>query len=168
MLDGQSLRAARVIVDIGMHLELEIPADNTLGVDGTAFHPGETWTPELGLEFMRLHCRMNDEVLQFEVKRYLGLPGQAPAFALVTGVALARREVDLPLLARLPLGAVHGVAGLRGPDHGPEEPVVERGAEPARDPVAVLAVRILRHVCAPSGRGPRYRCRTNGLYTNYW
>ena len=32
MLDGQSLRAARVIVDIGMHLELEIPADNPFGV----------------------------------------------------------------------------------------------------------------------------------------
>ncbi len=48
MLDGQGFRAARVIVDIGMHLELEIPRDNPFG-----FHPGETWTPELGLEFMR-------------------------------------------------------------------------------------------------------------------
>jgi len=80
MLDGQSLRAARVIVDIGMHLELEIPADNTLGIGQSGFHPGETWTPELGLEFMRQHCRMDDEVIQFEVKRYLGLPGQAPSY----------------------------------------------------------------------------------------
>ncbi len=38
MLDGQSIRAARVIVDIGVHLELEIPKDNPFG-----FHPGETW-----------------------------------------------------------------------------------------------------------------------------
>ena len=52
MLDGQSLRATRVIVDIGMHLELEIPADNRLGTGGAAFHPGETWTPALGLEFI--------------------------------------------------------------------------------------------------------------------
>ena len=50
MLDGQALRAVRVIIDIGMHLELEIPADNPFG-----FHPGETWTPDLGLEFMRQH-----------------------------------------------------------------------------------------------------------------
>ena len=95
MLDGQSLRAARVIVDIGMHLELAIPADNTLGVDGSAFHPGETWTPELGLEFMRLHCRMDDEVLQFEVKRYLGLPGQAPSYKVGERIWLdARAEVQ--------------------------------------------------------------------------
>ena len=33
------------------------PADNPFG-----FHPGETWTPELGLEFMRQHCRMDDDV----------------------------------------------------------------------------------------------------------
>ncbi|WP_246210592.1 DUF885 domain-containing protein [Nocardioides piscis] len=95
MLDGQSMRAARVIVDIGMHLELEIPADNTLGAGGAAFHPGETWTPELGLEFMRLHCRMDDEVIQFEVKRYLGLPGQAPSYKLGERIWLdARADVQ--------------------------------------------------------------------------
>jgi uncharacterized protein (DUF885 family) len=90
MLDGQSLRAARVIVDIGMHLELEIPADNPFG-----FHPGETWTPELGLEFMRQHSRMDDEVLQFEVKRYLGLPGQAPSYKVGERIWLeSRAEVQ--------------------------------------------------------------------------
>ncbi|HEV7896367.1 MAG TPA: DUF885 domain-containing protein, partial [Planosporangium sp.] len=64
MLDGQAFRAARVIVDIGMHLELEIPRDNPFG-----FHPGERWTPELGWEFMRAHCRVPDENLRFEVNR---------------------------------------------------------------------------------------------------
>src|SRR5690606_18436904 len=48
MLDGQAFRAARVIVDIGMHLELEIPRDNPFG-----FHPGERWNPQLGWEFLR-------------------------------------------------------------------------------------------------------------------
>ena len=91
MLDGQSLRAARVVVDIGMHLELRIPEHNRLGPDGTAFHPGETWTPELGLEFMRLHCRMDDEVIQFEVKRYLGLPGQAPSYKVGERIWLEAR-----------------------------------------------------------------------------
>ncbi|HKS99759.1 MAG TPA: DUF885 domain-containing protein [Rugosimonospora sp.] len=75
MLDGQALRAARVIVDIGMHLELVIPADNPFG-----FHPGERWTPELGWEFMRAHCRVPDDLLRFEVDRYLGWAGQAPAY----------------------------------------------------------------------------------------
>ncbi len=64
MLDNQALRATRVIVDIGMHLELEIPRDNPFG-----FHPGERWTPELGWEFLRAHCRMPEEVLRFEWKR---------------------------------------------------------------------------------------------------
>jgi uncharacterized protein (DUF885 family) len=91
MLDAQSLRAARVIVDIGMHLELPIPHDNRLGAHGAPFHPGETWTPELGLEFMRLHCRMDDEFIQFEVKRYLGLPGQAPAYKVGERIWLEAR-----------------------------------------------------------------------------
>ena len=92
MLDGQSLRAARVIVDIGMHLELTIPEHNRLGPGGTAFHPGKTWTPELGLEFMRLHCRMDDEFIQFEVKRYLGLPGQAPSYKVGERIWLEARD----------------------------------------------------------------------------
>jgi len=111
MLDGQSLRATRVIVDIGMHLELEIPADNTLGAGGTAFHPGETWTPELGLEFMRLHCRMDDEFIQFEVKRYLGLPGQAPSYKVGERIWLdARADVQQRHGDQFDLKAFHRAA----------------------------------------------------------
>ena len=87
MLDGQALRASRVIVDIGMHLELEIPRDNPFG-----FHPGERWTPELGWEFLRAHSRMNDEVLRFEWKRYLGWPGQAPSYKIGERIWLQARE----------------------------------------------------------------------------
>jgi len=87
MLDGQSFRAARVIVDIGMHLELEIPTDNPFG-----FHPGETWTPALVLEFMRQHCRMDDAFLRFEVKRYLGWPGQAPSYKVGERIWLEARD----------------------------------------------------------------------------
>ena len=75
MLDAQAFRAARVIVDIGMHLELEIPRENPFG-----FHPGERWTPELGFEFMRQHSAEEDAMLRFEVNRYLGWPGQAPSY----------------------------------------------------------------------------------------
>ncbi len=87
MLDAQALRAARVIVDIGMHLELEIPRDNPFG-----FHPGERWTPELGWEFMRAHCRVADENLRFELNRYLGWPGQAPAYKVGERIWLQARD----------------------------------------------------------------------------
>lgn len=87
MLDGQTMRAARVIVDIGMHLELEIPRDNPFG-----FHPGERWTPEYGWEFMRAHCRVPDENLRFELNRYLGWPGQAPAYKVGERIWLQARE----------------------------------------------------------------------------
>jgi uncharacterized protein (DUF885 family) len=87
MLDGQALRASRVIVDIGMHLELEIPRDNPFG-----FHPGERWTPELGWEFLRAHTRMDEEVLRFEWKRYLGWPGQAPSYKVGERIWLQARD----------------------------------------------------------------------------
>ena len=87
MLDMQAFRAGRVIVDIGMHLELEIPKDNPFG-----FHPGERWTPELGYEFLRTHSRMDDAMLRFEVNRYLGWPGQAPSYKVGERLWLQARE----------------------------------------------------------------------------
>ncbi len=87
MLDGQTMRAARVIVDLGMHLELRIPTDNPFG-----FRPGETWTPALGREFMGQHCRMDPSVIDFEVKRYLGWPGQAPSYKVGERIWLEARD----------------------------------------------------------------------------
>jgi uncharacterized protein (DUF885 family) len=87
MLDGQALRAVRVIIDIGMHLELQIPTDNPFG-----FHPGETWTPDHGLEFMRQHVRFDDAVIQFELNRYLGWPGQAPSYKVGERIWLQARD----------------------------------------------------------------------------
>ena len=87
MLDAQAFRASRVIVDIGMHLELEIPKDNPFG-----FHPGERWTPELGWQFLRGHCRLKDEQLRFELNRYLGWPGQAPSYKVGERIWLAARD----------------------------------------------------------------------------
>jgi uncharacterized protein (DUF885 family) len=86
MLDAHAFRAARVIVDIGMHLELVIPSDNPFG-----FHPGERWTPELGWEFMRAHCRVPDENLRFELNRYLGWAGQAPSYKVGERIWLRAR-----------------------------------------------------------------------------
>ena len=85
MLDAQAFRAARVVIDIGMHLGLEIPA-------GTGFHDGETWNPELGLEFLRAHNSMADEFLRFELDRYLGWPGQAPSYKVGERIWLQARD----------------------------------------------------------------------------
>jgi uncharacterized protein (DUF885 family) len=103
MLDGQALRACRVIVDIGMHLELTIPRDNPFG-----FHPGERWTPELGWEFLRAHTRMDEKVLRFEWKRYLGWPGQAPSYKIGERIWLqARAETRQRKGADFDLKAFH-------------------------------------------------------------
>jgi uncharacterized protein (DUF885 family) len=90
MLDMQGFRAARVIVDIGLHLELEIPRENPF-----EWRPGERWTPNLVGEFMRLHSRMDDAMLDFEVLRYLGWPGQAPSYKVGERIWLeARRDAQ--------------------------------------------------------------------------
>ncbi|WP_329058461.1 DUF885 domain-containing protein [Amycolatopsis sp. NBC_01480] len=85
MLSEQLFRAARVVVDLGMHLELEIPA-------GTGFHEGERWTPELGLEFMLTRTITDQAHVHDEIDRYLGWPGQAPAYKLGERLWLAARD----------------------------------------------------------------------------
>ncbi|MCY0917097.1 DUF885 domain-containing protein [Streptomyces sp. H27-G5] len=74
-LDCQMMRAARVIVDIGMHLELGIPADSP-------FHPGERWTVELAQEFFGLHSGRPGDFVESELTRYLSMPGQAIGYKL--------------------------------------------------------------------------------------
>lgn len=85
MLSQQLFRAARVVVDIGMHLEWEIPA-------GTDFHEGERWTPDLGLEFLLTRTLEDEATARDEVDRYLGWPGQAPAYKIGERLWLTARE----------------------------------------------------------------------------
>ncbi len=85
MLDAQMLRAARVVVDLGVHLRLKVP-------QGAGWREGETWNAELAWEFLRSHSRMEDAVLRFELNRYLGWPGQAPSYKLGEKIWLEARE----------------------------------------------------------------------------
>ena len=85
MLDGQMLRAARVVVDLGVHLQLKVP-------QGAGWREGETWNAELAWEFLRSHSRMEDANLHFELNRYLGWPGQAPSYKLGEKIWLDARE----------------------------------------------------------------------------
>jgi len=74
-LDEQMLRTIRVIIDIGMHLGLEIPADSP-------FHPGERWTPALGEAFFATFNGSPEDTRRSEIVRYLGWPGQAIGYKL--------------------------------------------------------------------------------------
>ena len=88
-LDAQQMRAVRVVIDIGMHLELEIPADQGGAVP---FRPGERWTPELAREFFGLNSGRPAEFLDSELVRYLGMPGQAISYKLGERAWLEGRE----------------------------------------------------------------------------
>ncbi|MBG6184631.1 uncharacterized protein (DUF885 family) [Arthrobacter sp. CAN_A214] len=72
MLDAQRMRAARVVFDIGVHLELQMPARWGTG----------TWTPEKGYGFLKANIAISEGQLDFEFNRYLGWPGQAPSYKI--------------------------------------------------------------------------------------
>jgi uncharacterized protein (DUF885 family) len=73
MLSAQAMRAVRVIVDIGMHLELPIPARER-------YHPGERWNADIALPFVIERSCFPEDFMKSEVDRYLGLPGQAISY----------------------------------------------------------------------------------------
>ncbi|PPF21237.1 DUF885 domain-containing protein [Rathayibacter sp. AY1A7] len=70
MLDGQRMRAARVVLDIGVHLQKPMPGSDTV------------WTADSALDFLRANVNMDDAFVRFEVNRYLGWPGQAPSYKI--------------------------------------------------------------------------------------
>jgi len=68
MLDGQRMRAARVVLDIGVHL-------------GKPKLTGEgVWDWDYALEFMTNNVTLDPANVRFEVNRYFGWPGQAPSY----------------------------------------------------------------------------------------
>ncbi|MFJ3160671.1 DUF885 domain-containing protein [Streptomyces kanasensis] len=84
-LDAQMMRACRVIVDIGMHLGLDIPAHSP-------YRPGERWTPELAQEFFQRHSSRPPEFVESEMVRYLSMPAQAIGYKLGERAWLLGRE----------------------------------------------------------------------------
>lgn len=69
MLDGQRMRAARVVLDIGVHLGKPMPG-------------GGKWSFESALQFLTANVNMNAPFVKFEVERYFGWPGQAPSYKI--------------------------------------------------------------------------------------
>jgi len=85
MLANQAFRAARVVLDIGLHLGFSIPPDED-------YHPGETWTAELAVPFLMAESGRPEPFVQSEVERYLGWPGQAISYKVGERVWLETRE----------------------------------------------------------------------------
>ena len=84
-LYGQAMRAARVVIDIGLHCGFTIPSS-------WSWHPGEAWTPELALEFLTERSSSDDEFNRSEIDRYLGWPAQAISYKLGERVWLDLRD----------------------------------------------------------------------------
>lgn len=79
MLGGSALRAARVVIDIGVHLDLPLP-------------DGSRWSFEKASDFLRTRGRAEPHRVHAEVVRYFGWPGQATSYKLGERAWLASRE----------------------------------------------------------------------------
>jgi uncharacterized protein (DUF885 family) len=62
MLSNESLRAARLVVDTGIH----------------AFH----WSREKAVDYLKQHTALSENIIAGEVDRYIMMPGQATAYLL--------------------------------------------------------------------------------------
>jgi len=107
MLGGSAFRAARVVIDIGVHLDLPLP-------------DGSRWSFERACEVLSKSGRGEPHRIQAEVVRYFGWPGQAISYKLgergwlaARAEAMRRPGFDLKRwhTAALSLGPI-GLAGL--------------------------------------------------------
>lgn len=62
MLSNESLRAARLVVDTGIH----------------AFH----WSREKAIDYLKQHTALSEDIIEGEIDRYIMMPGQATAYLL--------------------------------------------------------------------------------------
>lgn len=82
LLDGQALRATRVVLDIGIHCGFEAPEE--VG--------GGEWTYDKAWTYLNNHTNMEEGFARFELDRYLGWPGQAPAYKIGERLWLQLRD----------------------------------------------------------------------------
>lgn len=102
-LSGQALRAARIIVDIGMHLELDD-------------FDGNTWSAESAFLILRDRALLDEISSRSEVDRYLSLPGQAISYKVGEQIWMrARSDAKKRLGDNFSLKKFHSHALKLGP-----------------------------------------------------
>lgn len=102
-LSLQALRAARIIVDIGMHCGYE-------GFDG------EIWNADSAFNLLVERALLAPDVAKSEIDRYLGWPGQAISYKVGERVWLrAREEAKARLGDKFDIKAWHNYALKIGP-----------------------------------------------------
>jgi uncharacterized protein (DUF885 family) len=85
-LGGELLRATRVVVDLGLHLGLDVP-------DDAPVHAGRRWDFDLAVDALQRLAFLPRHYADSEVTRYLGWPAQAISYAIGQRVILdLRRE----------------------------------------------------------------------------
>jgi uncharacterized protein (DUF885 family) len=111
----QALRAARVMVDIGLHLELRAPVD--LGVLGDLGNcSGKVWTAEMAVAVLEERAIQSHEMSVSEVERYLGLPAQAISYKVGERTWMrSREEAQARLGEDFSLKKFHAYALALGP-----------------------------------------------------
>lgn len=85
LVASQLFRSARVVIDIGWHCDLPIPADQP-------FHPGEAWSFDLATELLRTVGFVDRAFAESEATRYAGWPGQAISYKLGEKAILDLRD----------------------------------------------------------------------------
>jgi uncharacterized protein (DUF885 family) len=114
-LSSQALRAARVMVDIGLHLQL--PAPDDLGeLDGLGDCAGQVWTPEMAVAVLDQRALQSHEMSVSEVERYLGMPAQAISYKVGERTWMrAREDAKVRLGRAFSLKRFHAYALALGP-----------------------------------------------------
>jgi uncharacterized protein (DUF885 family) len=88
MLSSQAFRAARLVVDSGIH---------TMG-----------WNRQQAIDYMHAHCAEEADDLASEVDRYIIFPGQATSYMLgMLEIMRARQEAEQRLGPAFVLKAFH-------------------------------------------------------------
>jgi len=114
-LANQALRAARVVVDVGLHLELDAPSDmGVLGDLGDCSN--KRWTAEMAVALLEEWAIQDHPMSVSEVDRYLGLPAQAISYKVGERIWLESREAAKQRLGdTFNLKAFHAHALVLGP-----------------------------------------------------
>lgn len=101
----QALRAARLVVDVGLHLQYKDPK-------------GKRWTPDSAVRFMKENALLRHDYAVSEVKRYISWGGQAVTYKLGERVWFeSREEAKRRLGESFDLKKFHMYALRLGPMH---------------------------------------------------